>query len=171
MCSSWPPGSLKKSLCCLANNADPFLYWWWPYHGAVFWLLLYLHHSGARHSLSIWVGRRGDQPSSQLWATPFTWNLEHRCSAQSPIFPFNFSLQFPVPTVNSLLHFFISAPSSLPQIKSQRASEIKLGINQHRSICDHIKSSSICGQVNTLTRWSILIVFPKNKGIISLKGE
>ena len=79
-CSFWPPGSLKKSFCCLANDADPSLYWWWPYQGAVFWLLLCLHHLGDR-TLSVWVGRRRDQPSSQLWATPFTWNLEHLCSA------------------------------------------------------------------------------------------
>ncbi|XP_054571382.1 uncharacterized protein LOC129148942 [Eptesicus fuscus] len=58
-----------------------------------------------------------------------TFHLEsrHLCSAWTHRFSFNSTFNFQSP--GSTLSFLSSMSSSLPQIKSQKASEIKLGVN------------------------------------------
>lgn len=95
-----------------------------------------------------------EEGRSALFPAPsHTFHLEPRalllCLVTKLLLQLN--RQFPVPRVNSQLPFLISMSHSLPQIKPQRASEIKPGVNQNRTLDDQIGTSSICGQSDTLT--------------------
>lgn len=141
VCPSWPPSSLKAPCCRLASGAVPSWYWWWPCQGAVFWLVRRVHPSGflpEQCQAELGGGRIRSFP-----ALNHIFHLKPRvyhCSAQShKAFRSNFPFSL-LPETTLSISSPSSRPPASPKIRTQKASEIKLGVIHHRIVCDYVES-------------------------------